>query len=92
METSLLKSDIFFFVTTIVVLVVGALLTVGILYIVSILKIIKSIIEKAKYGADVVVDGIEEAKNNMKEEGYVLGSLLDIFKRVAGQKKKKVKK
>lgn len=91
MDNSILKSDIFFFVATIVTAVVGTLIAVGIFYVLRILHLVKSIAQKAEKGASTVVEGLSEAKTAMQEDGYIVSNLFDIFKKVALHKKKRAK-
>ena len=91
MDNSILKSDIFFFVTTVVTAVVGALLVIGLFYVLRILHIVKNITKKAEAGANTVVEGLSEAKSAMQEDGYIIANLFEIFKKVATHKKKRTK-
>lgn len=89
MEESLLKADIFFFVSTIAVVLLTVLLLVGLVYIVSILRTIRQISKTAKTGADTVVEGLAEAKEEMKKDGYVAATFIDIFKRLYNKSNKR---
>ena len=92
MDTSWVKADIFFVVTTAAVIIVTALLVAGLVYTLSILHTLRNISRAAQEGAETVVEGIHEAKDSMQEEGYVVGSLLKVFKQLAQHKGRKSKR
>lgn len=92
MNESLLKSDIFFFVSTIAVVVLTILLTIGMVYVVGILRTIKQISRSAKVGTETIVEGIAEAKEEMHKGGYVPGAVLDIFSRLRSKSTKRKNK
>lgn len=91
MDTALLKSDIFFVVTTIAIIIVTLLVIVGLGYILNILNIIRGISKKAEEGAQTVISGIHEAKEAWQEEGYIINNILDIFRRLSKSKKGRTK-
>lgn len=91
MDNSLIKADIFFFVSTIALAILSLLLMIGMLYVLSILRTIKQISRTAKTGAETVVEGIQEAKTEFQRDGFVPETLFSIFKKLY-QKKPKSKK
>lgn len=91
MDNSLIKADIFFFVSTISLAVLSLLLMIGMLYVLSILRTIKQISKTAKTGAETVVEGIQDAKSEFARDGFVPETIFSIFKKLY-QKKPKGKK
>jgi competence protein ComGC len=91
MDQSLLKADIFFFVSTIAVVVLTVLLIIGMVYILGILRTIKQISRTAKTGAETIVEGIEEAKDEMRKDDYVPSAVVDIFKKLFNKSNKRKK-
>ncbi|MBP6857741.1 MAG: hypothetical protein KBC11_00900 [Candidatus Pacebacteria bacterium] len=61
---SLIKSDIFFFVATIAVIVVSILTSVLIIYFIKTVRIIKNTVKKGS-------DYIESAKKNLDKQGVI---------------------
>lgn len=95
MDSSFIKADIFFAVTTAAVIILTGLAVAILVYIISIVRTIKKISTTAKRGAESVVEGITEAKESMSRDGYILSNIFDIFKKVAQKRshsKSKTKK
>jgi len=67
MET-LIKADLFFFITTIVVMVLGAFLTVAAIYLIKILRELKNITTRVKEETDEIIDDAHEFRENIKKE------------------------
>ena len=61
--------DVFFFVTTILVIILGLGAVICYVYIVSILKDIKHISNKAKIESEHLAEDIGELRNNVKQQG-----------------------
>jgi hypothetical protein len=95
MDSSFIKADIFFAVTTAAVIILTGLAVAVLVYIIGIVRTIKKISATAKRGAESVVEGITEAKESMSQDGYILSNIFDIFKKVAQKRshsKSKTKK
>lgn len=63
------KSDVFFFITSIAVIVISALLVVLIIYLIKVFRDIKYISNKAKTEADLISQDISELRKNVKDSG-----------------------
>lgn len=87
MET-LLKADVFFFVTTVAVVCVSAAIVVIAVYLTRILKQVFKISEKAKSEADNIVADVRELRTAIREEGSKLKSISELLTRFAPRKKK----
>jgi F0F1-type ATP synthase membrane subunit a len=85
---SLIHADIFFFVTTILVVVLtGALIVVSV-YVVRILRDMKDISQKVKNESEKIVGDIDNLRDKIKEEGVGLRSLGKFFSFFTPRKKK----
>ena len=84
-----LKQDIFFFITTIAVIIVTVLMAILIIYIIKISKNVKYISEKAKTEADLIAEDISNLRTNVKEHGMKAKHLFDFFSSMAKKAKKK---
>lgn len=84
---SFVKMDVFFFVTTISVVVLTILLAVLIIYIIKIFSDVKYISKKAKTEADLVAEDLRELRANVKDKGAKLKYFVDFFKNL-GKKRK----
>ena len=85
---SLIKSDVFFFITSIAVVVLTILLCVLIFYLIKVSKDIKYISQKAKSEADNVVKDIQNLRDGVKQQGQNLKNLLNFFGRNKNSTKK----
>jgi len=68
--TEFLKQDIFFFVTTIAVIVLSLLMIVVMIYVWKIVSDIKYITKKARREADLIADDIADLRENIRERGF----------------------
>ncbi len=64
---TLLKADLFFFVTTIVVAVWGVLLTIIFLYVISIIRAVKRMVERAHEELDSIAADFSDMRHTVKE-------------------------
>tara|TARA_Y100001958_G_C21078570_1_gene435665 strand:+ start:599 stop:886 length:288 start_codon:yes stop_codon:yes gene_type:complete len=95
MET-LLKADIFFFVTTIVVIVLSIVIAVALVYVVRILRDILHVTRNVRDESDKIVADVDEFRSDMKKQGTVVSSTISILlkgvnstlKRIIHKKKK----
>ncbi len=92
MENTLLKADIFFFVTTIAVVILTIILSIIMAYMISILRYIRHISEIAKDQAEELSDDIDDLRTEIKTKGASLATIFDLMghftrKRVAPKRK-----
>ena len=76
---TLIKADVFFFITTVAIIVLSLLLAVLIIYIIKISKDIKYISNKAKNEADLIAEDLSDLRENVKEKGVKLKYLISFF-------------
>jgi uncharacterized protein YoxC len=86
MNESFLKADVFFFVTTIAVVLITIGLVVGLVYLIKILRTIKRISSRAEHTANMVADDITELRNTIKEEGISPKRILNFFTKKSKKK------
>ncbi len=90
---SVMKSDIFFFVTTIAVVVVSVGVVIALWYAVRILRDVKEFMTKARTEGDEILKEVGSFREEMKKKGGVaktLGAFLVwVFARRRGKKKSK---
>jgi hypothetical protein len=90
---TLIHADIFFFVTTIAVVMVTALFIVVILYAVRILNDLRYISGVVRRETDLLADDLEEAREKIKQEGLFSGAaglITNLF--AARRKRSSIKK
>lgn len=81
----ILKQDIFFFITTVSVVVLTILLVIAAVYIIKIVKDIKFITRKAKDESELLSEDLKELRQNVRTEGakmkHFAKFLTNIYKR-----------
>lgn len=82
------KMDVFFFVTTIAVIIAAIVLAIAAIYTIAILRDIKYISKKAKTESEHLAADLEELRTNVREEGAKLKHIGSFF---AGMYKKNKK-
>ena len=85
--TDFLKQDIFFFVTTIAVVILTILLAILIIYIIKISKDVKYISYKAKSEVNLISQDLSDLRENVKEKGLKLKYLLSFFNNLRKKRK-----
>jgi len=92
----ILKSDIFFVVTTIAIVIVAIVFVAALVYVILILRDIKRVSSRVREESKNISEDISSLRKNVKTEGVKLAHFSDffakIFKRNTGRRKSKVKK
>lgn len=83
----LLKADIFFFITSIAVIVIAVLLVIALIYIIRILRDVKGVSKTAKESADAIGEDIQGARGEIKAYIHLIKKYFS--KMFGGGKKKK---
>jgi hypothetical protein len=86
---TLIHADIFFFVTTIAVVVVTLLVVTVLIYLIKILRRIRTIAEEIKDETIFIRQDIHTARTQMKIEGFKLKHIIDFFLRFIDRKRTK---
>jgi uncharacterized protein YoxC len=79
---SFIKADIFFFITTIAVVLVSIIFSVALIYIIGILRNVKYISEKAREEADLLSADIDDLREHVRDRGATMASTFDFLKNV----------
>jgi hypothetical protein len=74
-----LKQDIFFFVTTIAVVILTLLLAILVIYLIKISRDVKYISQKAKHEANLISEDISELRQNIKDKGAKFKYFMSFF-------------
>ncbi len=86
---SLVHADIFFFITSIAVLLGGLLLCVLIIYGILIFRDIRSISQNVKRETELLAMDIDAAREHIKEHGMQFTSIFGFLKDIFSKKRKK---
>ncbi|GEM_PF-3597556 len=87
MQESLLKSDIFFVITTAAVIIITTAVVIGLVYIISVVRTIKEIARVVKTGTDIALDGVTELRDQAREGVVNFRRIIGIFRRFKKLKK-----
>ena len=75
----LIHADVFFFVTTIFIVVITAVILVASVYIIGILRDLREISAKAKIESEQILDDVKNLRENVKREGANLKHISRFF-------------
>ncbi len=73
--TDFMKQDIFFFVTTVAVVILTILIGILVAYVIRIIRKIDYITDKAKQQTDLISEDLGELRQNIKEGGFKIKHL-----------------
>jgi hypothetical protein len=76
---SLIKSDIFFFITTICIVLITVLFVVILIYLIRVFKNIDFLSKKIKEEGEEIINDVHNARINLKAEGKKASNLLSIL-------------
>lgn len=83
---SLARSDVFFIITTMAVVVVGAILVTGLVYIILILRSLRRLSKTAERVTEVVGTDVAELRQNIKDKGLSVTAFAKFFHSLARRK------
>lgn len=89
---SLMKADIFFFTTTILVVTAFSLIIVAIIYAIKILGDVKHISKTVREESDELIEDIGNLRRDIKKRGFRLSCMFDFFLKLFRINKKDLKK
>ncbi len=85
---TLIHADIFFFVTTIAVVVVALTLTIVLIYLAKVLSDIKKITGQVRDETILFREDLRDLRGQVRNEGFKLRSFLDLITGFFGKRKK----
>ena len=88
MET-IMKSEIFFFISSIAAVILTILIGIIAAYLIRILRNVDDISNKAKDEVDLIKDDVADLRQNIREEGIKVKSFVSFFNKLKGRKNKK---
>lgn len=89
MDDIVLQTNIFFYITSVAVVLVTALVIVALFYIVSILRNVKDVSDTVKKGSDVLSEDLLVLHDNVKKEGSKVRQIVDYFLQLITPKRRK---
>jgi uncharacterized membrane protein YgaE (UPF0421/DUF939 family) len=89
---TLVHADIFFFVSTVALIVIGIGVAIALFYLIRILKDISHVSGKVKEESDAIITDVRTLRGHIKTEGfkmkYLSGFMKSVFKRRSSKKSK----
>lgn len=82
----LAKSDVFFVITTLAVVIITILLIVLIIYLIRLSRDIKHITRQAKEQSDLIAGDLNELRQKVKIEGFKWSMVWGFFKKLFKKK------
>lgn len=84
---TLIHADIFFFVTTIAVVIVGAVLAVALIYFVKILSDIKKITKQVHEETILFREDLHDLRTEVHHDGFKMQHFIDFMTRLVRRRK-----
>jgi hypothetical protein len=85
---TLIHADIFFFITSLAVIVLGVVLLVALVYVTAILRDVKHITAKVRAETDLITADIVDLRESLRKEGFALSKILGFVRGIFGRHKK----
>jgi len=86
-----LKMDIFFFITTFVVIMLGAFALVALYYVIKILKSVDHVAENVSAESDNLREDVVILRSKIRDEGMKIKHFMDFFGGMASRSRTKKK-
>lgn len=78
MET-LIKADIFFFITAIIVVIIGLFVAAGLFYVIRILRDVNHISSTVRDESDKIIEDVDDLRKDLKKNSKKLTGVLSVF-------------
>ena len=87
MDNTLIHADIFFFVTTIAVVIVAVALTVALIYLAKVLNDLKEITRQVREETVLFREDLKDLRGEVRREGFQMKQFADFFIKLFKRKK-----
>ncbi len=84
---TLIHADIFFFITTIWIIVISAIIVVILMYVAMILNDLKKISSKMREGSEALAEDLGELRSSLQSDGVKVQSILKYFSHLFSKRK-----
>jgi len=74
--TEVMKSDVFFFITTLAVIVVSVALVIALVYLISILRDARKLSSRARLEGEAILDDLGNAREGVKQGGQKIFEMI----------------
>ncbi len=90
MET-LIHADIFFFISSIALVLVSIGLIIALVYVIKILRNVSDVSDKVKEESGEIIDDLKSLRGSIKQEGFKMRQMSSFFTRLIGRRTKPVR-
>lgn len=91
-ETTLIHADIFFFITTITVGVIGILLAIAIIYLIKVIRDIDKLQKRVSVQTGELIEDIKVVRNEVASEGAVVKHVFSLIVRLLSRSARRIKR
>lgn len=88
---SLIHADIFFFISSIALVIISIGLSISLYYVIRILRNVREITDKANMESDEIISDIRHLRRALRDEGLKWRAVADLIRGFFGRKAKKIK-
>jgi len=85
--SEVLQANIFFFITSVAVIVFSLLVCVALYYVIKILRTVRNIVERIDSSSEAVAEDISQLRNYITE-GSLISQIVGLFFRSKGKRRK----
>jgi hypothetical protein len=86
---TLIHADIFFFVTTIVVVVLGIALLIALIYLIQALRKIRNIVEQVREETVLFREDVKDLRSSIRREGFTIAHAFSFVQKLISKRKSK---
>jgi hypothetical protein len=83
---TLIHADIFFFVTTIFVVIIAIVMTIALIYLIKILHDVKTITKQVREETVLFREDIKDVRGTIRRDGFRVGQLFTLLKGIVKRK------
>lgn len=84
--SEVVHADIFFFITSMVVVLLGAVLVVALVYVVFIVRDVRAIVARVRRASESLEGDLDALRSQVKQEGYKARAMVDLLLGFVGRK------
>ncbi len=83
---NLIHADIFFFISTIALVLISIGIVISLVYVIRILRNVSEVSDKVKEESSEILSDMKELRGTIKQEGFKMGYVVRFFKNMFGRK------
>lgn len=88
---SIVHADVFFFISTIALVIISIGVSISFFYIIKILRNVRDITDRAKIESEEIISDVQKLRRAIRDEGVKWRAVSDLIRGFFGRKVKRVK-